>query len=163
METTAKQKQASRKNGALGGVKTEAGKGISSMNAMRHGILANCITKYDWLDLETVYAQLAEEFGDTTPSRRFLIQQLALTTLRLARCARAETELLKEAINPPVTEVRKLTTFDFEETVVINEGDPALINPGSLERFALIYERYEPKLVSRFLQIIAALKDKQPE
>jgi hypothetical protein len=165
MESSEKQKQASRTNGALGGVKTPEGKNISSRNATTHGVLSHCTTKYDLLDIGQLYTEFAEEFGETSPSRKFLIQQLALTVLRLTRCARAETELLREALNPRITEVHGgfETGISFGHTVVISEGEPATITSEALEKFALIYERYEPKLVSRFLRIIGFLKENTPQ
>lgn len=158
METTEKQKQANRENGALGGVKTQNGKDISRKNAIKHGVLAHCSTKYDLIDLEDVYSELAGEFGDTSPSRCFLIQQLALTILRLARCSRAETEIIREALNPKIVKVRNPMILDFSRVEVISEGEPTTIPYDKLEQLELIYGRYEAVLLRRALKLIDALK-----
>lgn len=163
MDRTEKQKKSSQENRQNGGVKTTEGKEISKMNALTHGILASCITKYDSIDAESLYMEFVDEFGADTLSRKILIQQLALTVLRLARCARAETELLREAMNPPVVEVKDCSAFgdfDFSTTVttVISKGEPATLSESDLAKFTLIHERYEPRLVSRMLRLIKLLK-----
>jgi hypothetical protein len=156
------QKQASRENGALGGIKTKEGKDISRQNAIQHGILAYCATGYDLVDIKDIYSDFVDEFGARSPSRQILIQQLSLTVLRLARCARAETEILREALDPRVTTMRDPLHFDVfsSETIVVAAGDPATITSDYLERIGLIYERYEPKLFSRFLKLLVALEGK---
>ncbi len=157
MEKTEKQKQASRENGKAGGVKTTDGKAISKMNALKHGILAYTATDYDPVSGVEIFEQLSEEFGTGTPSRHLLVEQLALTVLRLARCVRAETEILREGLNPRIVETK---SFDWpmSEEIVHSEGELATLSTEFLERLALLYERYEPRLVSRMLRLLDALK-----
>lgn len=163
MEISDRKKQASRDNGKLGGVKTNTGKEVSKMNAVRHGILAQTKTGYDPINVQEVYARLAKEFGTAPFSRRILVEQLALTVLRLARCARAETEILKEALNPRITHDELINPAGIVMRTIIHErvikeGEPATLSMAFLERLGLIYERYEPRLVSRMLRLLEALK-----
>ncbi len=144
-----------------GGPQTPEGKLQSSQNAVKHGILATHMTEFDVLNIVEVYNDLASEFGDDTPSRCFIIQQLALTVVRLSRCARAETELLREALNPRVTRVECLLDISLETTVVVSEGSPATLSVERLQQFSLIHERYEPRLVARFLRLVEALKERK--
>jgi hypothetical protein len=145
------------KDAKTSGPQTAEGIAISSRNSTKHGILAGCVTKFDTLNIETVFNQLAEEFGVETPSRRILVEQLALTYLRLARCVRAETELINEALDPAI--VKRHSILDPEDEVeIIHAGTPPLISHQDFAKFQLIYERYEPKLVNRFLRIMSELK-----
>lgn len=165
MECAEEQKDAIRENGQSGNITTVEDKGKSKMNALTHGILAGCVTKYDTLDVKSIYEEFVSEFGADTTSRKILTQQLALTVLRLSRCARAETELLREALNPKVVDVKVVDILAiFEpttETTVLSEGEPATLSMEALSKLALIYERYEPKLFARMLRLIAALNIKK--
>lgn len=157
MNTTLKKKQASRENGKLGGVKTDAGKSVSKMNATKHGILSR--TDFDTVSGLKIYEQLAEEFGVKTPSRKILVQQLALTMLRLTRCARMENEIIREALDPPIIEeVLNEGVSNTSEMVTNHEGTPATISAIYFERIAKLSERYESRLVGRMLRLIDALK-----
>ena len=50
--TTAKQVKANRKNAIKGGVKTEAGKAISSQNTTKYGFFSKITTEFDKLNNE---------------------------------------------------------------------------------------------------------------
>lgn len=165
MQESDKRSEASKENGKLGGVKSDAGKAVSSQNSLKHGILAHFVTKFDRIDLMSLYGDIAAEFGDSTPSRQVLIQQVALTVLRLMRCARAETEILEELLNPRIVETRSVfgDLPPLEEEVVVSKGNPATLTVQDLERLSVIYERYEPKLVSRLLRLLEALKEDSPK
>lgn len=157
MTNGSKRKSASRENGKLGGVKTDAGKAVSKMNATKHGILAR--TDYDPVSGHKIYVQLAEEFGVETPSRKLLVQQLALTTVRLARCARMEAEIIREALDPPVVEeVLAKGVSRMSKKVTVSTGTPSEISAAYFERIAKLSERYESRLVGRMLRLLEALK-----
>lgn len=91
------------------------------------------------------------------------MQQLALTTVRLARCARIEAEIIAEALDPPVTE----TVFESDgrriETAkeIVVSGTPSTISPEYFERIAKLSERYESRLVGRMLRLLGALKTRE--
>jgi hypothetical protein len=90
---TRKQVSANRENGLKGGVKTEEGKAISRLNARKHGIFAVALTPED---SEEVYGTEDELIASLRPVGRveeMLVEKLALTYLRMQRCARAEAEL----------------------------------------------------------------------
>ena len=88
-----------------------------------------------------------------------MLQRLALTIVRLARCSRADAELFREAMNPRIVQTELLSDrSDFTVTTVISEGEPATLSQESIERLSLIYARYEPRLLSAFFRLVAALE-----
>ncbi len=153
MSSSEKRIAASQKNGALGGVKTLEGKQASSKNAVRHGILAFCTTKFDWISGREIFDSYCTEFEPQTASEIALVESLALTHLRLSRCARMETDLLVEALDPPKFE----PLFAGLEEREISKGSPAPVTLEKLEKFEIIYTRYEPRLMNRFLKLLAML------
>ena len=101
MDTLDKRTISSPINGKKGGVKSDEGKAQSSQNSLKHGILANYCTSFDDTSFAEVYELFAEEYDDSTPTRKVLITQLAIIQIRLKRCARFEAEFLRHKLNPP--------------------------------------------------------------
>lgn len=128
--------RANSENARHGGVKTTEGKNISKNNSLKHSILAQGSIPSDLISLEDIYRQLHEEFKPDTPSRDFLVQQLSLTVIRLARCSRLEAEIFEEQ-----------STWSWDISTV-------------LDRLGTLGERYEGRLVGRMLRLIDALKVK---
>jgi len=171
MPTTEKQITANRQNGKLGGVKTPEGKAVSSRNSIKHGILSRIATDYDWVDLQDVYQKFAEEFDDSKPSRRVLIEQLAITYVRMGRCIRYETESIRAAMNPPVYKtvvVEEPRPYPFEMDMgspgvykqeLVKAGDPATLPKAEFADDELISMRYEPHLLSRFARLLELLRE----
>ena len=89
---TRRQIAANRQNGRKGGPKTVAGKAVSRLNARKHGVFASALTKYDKAELAKVYDELSEYIQPVGDVERMLTEMVALTYLRLQRCARAEGE-----------------------------------------------------------------------
>lgn len=168
MEKSDKRAITSPLNGAKGGVKTEEGKEISSRNSYKHGILANYNTDLDEMTFEDAYDMFAKEFGDGTPSRKVLISQLAVLHIRLNRCARFETEYIREKLNPPKFERRlvkkgnelnisDIFTPDVYEDVLVSPGEPMTLSPQVLSDLDNVYTKYESQFLSRFCHIIDLL------
>jgi hypothetical protein len=133
VETSEKKKHANKTNAKRGGVKTPQGKAISCRNSLKHGILAHGSVEGDILTIEEAYKQFSKEFSPRSPSREILVQQLALTVVRLGRCSRFETEILHES---------KVWMWDISNTI---------------DRLAALGERYESRLVRRMLRLLEAL------
>lgn len=131
-----KKLRANCENAKLGGVKTPQGKAISKNNSLKHGILAQGSAADDSISLESVYNLLHKEFNPEKPSREILVQQLALTTVRLSRCLKLESQIFENQFN---------ALWSLDE---------------ALERLCLLGERYESRLVGRMLRLIEALKEK---
>lgn len=146
--------RASRANAKLGGVKTEEGKAVSCLNATKHGVLS---TAFDPIDLAEVFEQLASEFGVEPRSRRVLVEHLALTEVRLARCARAEAEIIRSGLNPRVVKNDLDELLNLGTVTVVAEGEPATLCHRNLEQLGLLWERYEPRLIRTYLRLLEVL------
>lgn len=140
MKTSEKKKLASRENGKRSsGPRTDAGKTVAKLNATKHGILSSADTESDSISFLEVYNPLAEEYAVTTPTQEFLVRQLALTMLRLKRCARFEADILREAF--------------------LASKDPRTASSDKLfEKLAVLGERYESRLVNRLMRILQELR-----
>jgi len=88
---TEKQIAANRLNGLKGGVKTPEGKAISCMNARKHGIFAAALTEHDAEGLRGLLDELIEDLKPVGIVEQLLMDKLAVTYVRMQRCARAET------------------------------------------------------------------------
>ena len=89
---TEKQITANAGNAKKGGVKTPEATALTRLNARKHGIFASALTQYDQEELHAIYDRLAGHIKPVGPVEDMLVEKLALTYLRLQRCARAEAE-----------------------------------------------------------------------
>lgn len=121
--TSEKQIEANRENAKKGGVKTAAGKKVSRMNALKHGILAEHVTiqRGPNFEDELQYVELREElfthFEPVGPLECMLVDQLFSIHWRLRRVPRAERALIEEAmltarINEEFAYVQKVFNYD---------------------------------------------------
>jgi hypothetical protein len=159
--STEKQIAASQTNGKLGGVKTEEGKERSKMNAVKHGILSSCQTKFDTITFAEVYEDFASHYSDTTPLRRVLIEQLSLTYMRMLRCAKFESDILRESLNPPEYKSENFgMDFNSRQTeVLVRKNDKAPMGVFELEKIEKIQFRYENSLFRRFRSVVKLLEE----
>ena len=166
MQPKDKRAHTSPLNGVKGGVKTDEGKEISSLNSHKHGIFSVSTSKLDDCSFDDVYEKFAAEYGESTPTRSALICQLTLLWIRLRRCVRFETEFIREKLDPPVYEqklVKKGLDLDFPfggneyETVLTYKGSPITLSPEALAGLENLYFKYEGTFLRRFCQIINIL------
>lgn len=102
------QRAAARANGARSrGPITAEGKARSAMNAFRHGLCSPAILApgEDPAAFEALLAALRAEHRPTSASEDLLVQRLAATFWKLARCDRLEAELAACRPRPPVGRV----------------------------------------------------------
>ncbi|MBV8071166.1 MAG: hypothetical protein JO270_14755, partial [Acidobacteriaceae bacterium] len=88
---------AARANGARSrGPKTPEGKRRSSLNAMRHGLLAKCIVLSNETpaDFQQLVAFHEERFGPLDPVEFGMIEEMAASYWRLRRAWAIENQLL---------------------------------------------------------------------
>lgn len=159
-----KRVSASRKNGALGGVKSLEGKSISSKNSLQFGIHSNKPNKMDLKSFNTVYSELAEKYRDTDPLRRAIITNMANIILRLDRCYFFEIDFFKQELDPPIIE--KIDNPDSLEEIfnipakiekIIHEGSPMPISIEKIEKLDILYNKIEGSLISKLIKYHKAL------
>jgi hypothetical protein len=169
---TRKQLSANRENGLKGGVKTEEGKAISRLNARKHGIFAVALTPED---SEEVYGTEDELIASLRPKGRveeMLVEKLALTYLRVQRCARAEAELHVKTWREPDEELEPYAWERLEmERSCGGRGVP--FREEEFERMVELIALYDGRLTNQFLKLLheiqrqqrlrAAANDRAPE
>jgi hypothetical protein len=91
--TSLRQIEANRKNSLLStGPRSESGKDASKRNALKHGLAGDGVVLTEEVDEEVrqCYEQWAKEFGPATPYQEFLVEQIALNSVRLRQCSGQE-------------------------------------------------------------------------
>jgi hypothetical protein len=92
---TEKQIIANRANALKGGVKTEAGKAVSRLNAVSHGIFSNevILPGEDSSLLESLRDKFMEQFAPAGEMETILVERIISSTWRLKRVMRSEARL----------------------------------------------------------------------
>lgn len=144
---TEKQSRSNKINATLStGPKTDEGKMTASKNATKHGILSNILNEFDTSSIDEIESALRLEFRIESMSDEIIFNQILTTIIKLNRCNRIESEYFQEALYP--------RTELFDVSFTKDEGQPAKIRPEQLAVIGLIWEKYEPRLVSRLLKLI---------
>ena len=112
---TEKQIAANRLNGLKGGVKTPEGKAISRLNARKHGIFASVLTEHDADELRGLLDELIADLKPVGILEQLLVDKLAVTYLRMRRCAKAETVYYRDQWN---SSSGRPGHFRYSDTVV---------------------------------------------
>jgi hypothetical protein len=75
---------------AFTGPRTEAGKAVSSRNAVKHNLCAKRLTGTDLEELNAIRAKLDDEWEPSTETERILLDQMALNQWRMDRALSLE-------------------------------------------------------------------------
>ena len=104
MTITDKQLEANRENAKLGGVKTEEGKAVSRLNALKHGLLCseNILTDEDKTLLREVERGLQEELQPVGALEIALVDRMASCLWRWRRAMKVEREMIYTHRHPPL-------------------------------------------------------------
>ena len=148
-----RQVAANRRNGLKGGVKTEEGKAISRLNARKHGIFASALTQEDSEGVCGIEDELIASLRPAGRVEEMLVEKLALTYLRMQRCARAEAEYHSRTWEEPNA---KLDAFAFDELRRKRKcgarGVP--FKEEMFERMVKLIDLYDARLTNQFLKLI---------
>ena len=96
-DVSEKQIKANRENAKLGGVKSEEGKEISKLNAIKHGILSKEVLLNDENedDLVELGKKLRQELKPVGELEMIMVERVVSGTWRLKRALRGETEMIE--------------------------------------------------------------------
>ena len=98
--TTIKQTKANRKNALAGGVKTDAGKEASKMNALKHGFFSKITTEYDKIDNEAFCQEIYACFNPQNEYEKQLVEILLSNLLTYRRISLIEKEFVETKLHP---------------------------------------------------------------
>jgi hypothetical protein len=116
-----RQIKANKENARLStGPRTLEGKARSSLNAVRHGLLARdaVLAEEDRAAYLELLAALEEEYQPDRPSQTFLVQQLASAQWRLQRFLRIETGFF-------AARMERTKSIEYGEGVIQHEAEDA--------------------------------------
>lgn len=139
MQTTETEKEV-----VHGGVKTPEGKAISRYNAQKHAILRETITEYERTDAEQMYNELSEAICPIGRLQELLVEAIASNAIRLLRIAKAETEYMKEILDPGLPPLHL-------------GGYKPKVSSTAIEKLEL-YSRYQTATENRMHRSIALLR-----
>jgi hypothetical protein len=146
-----RQSLVSRRNGRMGGPKTDAGKARSAQNARKHGILSAGLTDDETDSMGCILDDLRDDLQPDGVMEEMLVQKIALTWVQLQRCARAEAAM-QEAVWLPNCPAHN------------PDGD---LRTGSdlhltaFGRIAALVARYDTTLTNRMLKLLKTLEARQ--
>jgi len=142
-----KQIEANRKNGKLGGPKTELGKMRVSQNAIKHALLAQEVVievgdgTENKNDFDFMFGELIEHYAPQGPIEKFLVEKIAINQWRHRRFIRAENGEIRKNLDSVRLQAR---------TVQIREHDLSKIIP--------LHGRTIPELIDNVLELSDILK-----
>ncbi len=141
---TTKQLAANQKNAKLGGVKTDAGKAISSRNATTFGIFSRAIVLEEIEDESEYKKMRARFFDELLPIgiiEEGLVDRLAVLQWRMARIGRAEAAMIQKGR----MEVRMKQNLEESQNVMFHAERPS-IDYVEHFRVSLIYKSLESSI-----------------
>jgi hypothetical protein len=148
-----KQVAANRQNSLKGGVKSEEGKAVSRLNARKHGIFAAALTPEDSEECAGIEQELIASLRPVGRVEEMLVEKIALTYLRMQRCARAEAEFHIRTWQEPHEE------FEERRWEVIQqlraEGVHATpFREEVFERMVKLVDLYDARLTNQWLKLL---------
>ena len=147
-----KQHEANKQNALSGGVKTDEGKAISRYNAVRHGILRETVTEYEKIDHERIFNEFADFYKPENLVEEILVERLTVAYIKMARVSRAESELMKSALDP---------TIGYGDGITVYEklGYQAVLASDKVTLLSDVYSRYETAVEKRFYRAMNTLNE----
>lgn len=95
---TQKQAEANRQNALQGGVKTEEGKKVSRLNAMKHGFFSKIVTDFDKLSCDDFLDEVYRHFAPTNIYETQLVEIMLSNMLAYRRVCIFESQLVSSEL-----------------------------------------------------------------
>jgi hypothetical protein len=149
-----RQVAANRQNGLKGGVKTEEGKAISRLNARKHSIFVTALTAEDSEEVCGYEDQLIASLRPAGRVEEMLVEKLALTWLRMQRCARAEAEYHTQTCGDPVKVESEYRGWDNSERKRRYAATGMCFNEKVFEHMVKLIDLYDSRLTNQFLKLL---------
>jgi hypothetical protein len=122
---TTKQLTANQKNAMLGGVKTDAGKSVSSKNATKYGIFSRAVVLEEIEDEELYNDMRSQYFRELLPVgiiETTLVDRIVSLQWRLARITRAESAMVLKSR----MDARMKHTLEDEQHLLLHAERPTI-------------------------------------
>jgi hypothetical protein len=148
-----KQIAANQENALRGGVRTERGKAISRLNARKHGIFTSALTTEDSEQLYDVEDRFIASLRPVGPMEETLVEKLALTYLRMQRCARAEAEYHARTWEEPNMELDPYGWNRLQDKREHGARD-VIFREEVFERMVKLIDLYDARLTNQFLKLL---------
>jgi hypothetical protein len=148
-----RQVQANRRNGLKGGVKTEEGKAVSRLNARKHSIFASALTTEDSEEAYAIEDELIVSLRPVGRVEGMLVEKLALTYLRMQRCARAEAEYHIQTWEEP-NKIREPYQWQRLQEQRRDGARGVVFDEKVFERMVKLIDLYDARLTNQFLKLI---------
>jgi hypothetical protein len=155
-----RQAAANRENGLKGGVKTEEGKAVSRLNARKHGIFASALTPEDAEELHGIEDRLVASIRPAGVVEEMLVEKLALTYLRMQRCARAEAEFHHLTWAEPI---KALQPYNWQalQDERRRGGRGVVFDSNVFGRMVKLIDLYDARLTNQFLKLTREIERQQ--
>ena len=101
--TTEKQIEANKQNALMGGVKTDEGKLISRMNALKFGFFSKIVNDYDKLESKDFCEEIYEYYQPENTYESQLVEIVLSNLLVYRRICFIENEYIKSELDPTIT------------------------------------------------------------
>jgi hypothetical protein len=124
---------------------------VTKYNATKHGILRDTITSFESADYGVFYDEMEAYYRPQNPIEKILLERIVLSKVKLDRITKAESEIIKEGIDPKIT---KDPSAPWES--VVSKGYSPTIKYDSIAKLDL-YSRYETQAENRMYKAIHML------
>ncbi len=122
---------------------------VSKWNSLKHGILRNGVSKYDDLDIETLYNNLKEEISPSNILEEMCLEMIVNNYIKINRIQKAELEKIKAILDPTIE-------FDIEPLIYKQGYIPKV---GGIDMESLdLYNRYQTNAENRIYKAIMMLR-----
>ena len=148
-----KQVAANRQNSLKGGVKSEEGKAVSRLNARKHGIFAAALTPEDTEDCAGIEEELIASLRPVGRVEEMLVEKIALTYLRMQRCARAEAEFHAQTWEEPNAKLNPYALGQLQNARSCGARGVAF-DEKRFERMVKLIDLYDARLTIQWLKLL---------
>jgi hypothetical protein len=125
----------------------------TSLNAVKHGLLAKGITELDDSDAYEALAQsLAKTFRPVGDLEEFFVERIAFHIIRLQRAGRLEAEYINLEMHPLLKAPGLKAVFD------LNAVEPATLSAPSAVNLVCGFQRYETAIEGKLYRAINQLE-----